>query len=168
MARSKRLLYDFFLSIQLLIIVWRYPPSRLPFGIQMLLGMMDLVKMKTTESPKRENIGRTTLKKIKYRKRKKGARVLPLKIAILRRTIRHSKDRRENFPRADMDPYLTTSRSGTTRRNKGRTTPILKVPPMTTQPGRKRKRKKAFHRMTPTRKLIIGRIASPSPWNAPS
>ena len=127
----------------------------------MLLGMMDLEKMKTTESLKRENIGRMTPKK-KYRKRK-GARMLPLAKATLLRTIYHTKNRRENVSRADMNPTLIRSRNRSRlRRNKKRTTPILKVPPMTTQAGRKvRKRKKVtFHH--PTQKLIIGRMASPS------
>jgi len=166
-------LFSFFFIQHLIIILLRYLPSGLPFGIQMLLGMMDLEKMKITESPKRENIGRTLKKKIKYRKRK-GARTWPLKKATLRRTIRHAKNRRENVPRADMNPTLTRTRSRLRRgrRNERRTTLILKVPRMMTKAGRKvrRKRKRVtIHRMTPTtQKLIIGRIASPSLWNAPS
>ena len=88
--------------------------------------------------------------------------MLPLAKATLRRTIYHTKNRRENVSGADMNRTLIRSRSRL-RRNKRRTTAILKVPPMMTQAGRKvrRKRKKVtFHH--PTRKLIIGRMASPS------
>ena len=128
----------------------------------MLLVMMDLEKMKITENLKRENIGRTTLKKIKDRNENGVRMLLPLKKATLRK-IRHTKIRRENVLRVDMDLTLARRRSSLRkRRRKGRTTPIPKVLPKMTQAGRKegrRKRKKVtFHRMTPTRKLIIGRI----------
>ena len=146
----------------------------LPFGIQMLSGMMDLEKMKTTKRSRRGNIGRMIPNTIRYRKRK-GARTIPPKKATLLRTILHAKNQRENALRANMNPTLSRNRNRLRRRRRNgkRTTPILKAPPVTTQAGRKersKREKENFHRVgsrTRTRKLIFGRTASPSLQKAP-
>lgn len=132
----------------------------------MLSGMMGL-KKKTTKGSKRENVGRMILKKIKYRKRKDAGTIPPKEVTLLMITL-HAKNRRESTPRVYMNPILAWSRSRLRkRRNKRRKTPIPKARSVTKAGKvRRRKRKKViFHRtltLTPTRKLIIGRTASPS------